>query len=142
MFPKRLYAWVVLHSERDVTYHFVIIVTLCNKIIICIPILTLKIKKDHISTSARLMGTILGRFHPLITWPHEVTWLTKNDISPLPRALWLPNLARWMFIVKDHDSSSLLVLLSRNQVIIWQMKNVIFQLPRNHGYHTWQNRGF
>ena len=73
------------------------IVTLCNKIIIRILLPTLKIKIDHISTSTRLMFTTLGRTtlskvtYPAITWPHEVMWQTKNDISPLPRRLWLPN---------------------------------------------------
>ena len=41
----------------------------------------------HISTSTRLMATTLGKFDPMITWPHEVTRLIKNDISQLPRGL-------------------------------------------------------
>ena len=65
------------------------IFTLCNKIIIWILHLTLKIKTDYISTSTKLMVTTLGRINPLIMWSHEVTWLIKNDISPLPRGPWL-----------------------------------------------------
>ena len=69
-------------------------VTLCNKIITCILLVTLKIKIYHISTSTRLMATTLDRLYPMITWPYEVLWLIKNDISPLPRGLWLANLTR------------------------------------------------
>ena len=107
------------------------IVTHCNKIIICICILllTLKIKTDHISISTKLMVTTLDRLDPMITWSHEVTWLIKNDTSPLPRGPWLPNLTRWRFIVKGHHPLSLLTLWSRDQVITWQMKNVISQFP-------------
>ena len=67
----------------------------------------------------------------MITWLHEVTWLIKNDISPLPRGPWLPNLTRWNFIVKGHYLLSLLTLWSCNQVITWHMKNDISQLPRD-----------
>ena len=76
-------------------------VTLCNKIIICILLVTLKIKIYHISTSTRLMATTLDRLDPMITWPHEVMWLIKNDKSTLPQSLWLSNLTRWRFIVKS-----------------------------------------
>ena len=113
------------------------IVTLCNKIIICIPILTLDIKIDHISIFTRRIVITLGRLHPMIAWPHEVTWLIKNDISPLLRGLWLPHLSWWRFIVNGHHPSSHLTLWLRDQVITWQMKNVIFQLPRDHGYQNW-----
>ena len=47
------------------------IVTLCNKKITCILLLTLKIKIDHISTSTRLIVTKLGR---LVTTTSKVTW--------------------------------------------------------------------
>ena len=62
------------------------------------------------------MVTTIGRLDPIITWSHEVTWLIKNDISPLPRGTWLPNLTRWRFIVKSHYPLSLLTLWSRDQV--------------------------
>ena len=104
------------------------IFTLCNKIIIWILHLTLKIKTDYISTSTKLMVTTLGRINPLIMRSHEVTWLIKNDISPLPRGPWL---ARWRFIVKGHHPLNLLTLWSCDQIITWQMKNVISQLPRD-----------
>ena len=77
------------------------------------------------------MATTLGRLDLLVTWPHEVTWLIKNDISPLPRGLWLAKLTRRRFIVKGHHPLSLLMLWSRDQVITWQMENVISQLPRD-----------
>ena len=38
----------------------------------------IKIKIDQISTSTRLMVTTLGRLHPMITWPYQVTWLIKK----------------------------------------------------------------
>ena len=97
----------------------------------------------HISTSTKLMVSIFGRLvsspegtqpaklrDPAITWPHEVMWQIKNDISPLPRRLWLPNLERKRFIIKDHHPLSLLTLWTRDQVITWLIKNVIFLLPR------------
>ena len=40
-------------------------------------------------------------------------------------------LDRWRFIVKGHHPLSLLTLWSRDQVITWQMENVIAQLPRD-----------
>ena len=108
--------------------------------IICILLLTLNIKIDHISTSTRLMATTLGwRMSQAdgpqlvklpdraITWPHEVTWQIKNDISPLIRGLWLLILR---FIVHGHYPSSLLTLWACDQAITWLIKNVIFQLPR------------
>ena len=87
----------------------------------CILLLALKIKTDCFSTSTRLIVTTLGRLDPMSTWLHEVTWLIKNDISPLPRGPWLPNLTRWNFIVKGHNLLSLLTLWSCNQVITWLM---------------------
>ena len=57
------------------------IATLCHKIIICILLLTLKIKTGHISTSRRRMATTLGRLDPLVTWSHEATWLIKTIAS-------------------------------------------------------------
>ena len=65
----------------------------------------------------------------MITWSDEVIGLIKNDKSPLPRGPCLPNLTRWRFIVTGHHPLSLLTPWSRDQVITWQMKNVIFQLP-------------
>ena len=56
-------------------------------------------------------------------------WQIKNDISPLPQRLWLPNLERYRFIIKDHHPSRLLTLWTRDQVITWLIKNVIFLLP-------------
>ena len=89
------------------------------------------IKTDHISTSTRFMVTLLGRLDPMITWSHEVTWLIKSEISPLPRGPWLPNLTRWTFIVKSHHLLSLLTFWSRDRVITWQIKNVKAQRPRD-----------
>ena len=77
------------------------------------------------------MATTLGRLDPLVTWPHEVTWLIKSDISPCLPGLCLPKLTRWIFIVKGHHPFSLLMIWSRNQVITWQIENVISQLPRD-----------
>ena len=117
------------------------IVTLCNKIIICILLLTLKIKVGHVSTSRRRMATTLGRLDPLVTWPHEVTWLIKNDISSLPRGLWLAKLTRWRFIVKGHHPFSLLLdhmsKLSRGR---W--KTLYLNFRGTYGYQTWQSGGF
>ena len=62
--------------------------------------------------------TTLGRLNPIITWPHEVTWLIKNDISSLTRGL-------------GRYPLSFLTLWSRNQVIPRQMENVISQFPRD-----------
>ena len=62
------------------------------------------------------MVTTLGRLDSMITGSHEVTWLIKNDISPLPRGTWLPYLTRWRFTVKGHHPLSLLTLWSRDQV--------------------------
>ena len=76
------------------------------------------------------MATTLARLDPLVTWPHEVTWLIKNDISPLPRGLWLAKLTRWRFILKGHHPLSLLMFWSRDEVITWYMENVISQLNR------------
>ena len=83
------------------------------------------------------MATTLGRRDPLVTWLHEVTWLIKSDISPPLRGLWLRKFTRWMFIVNSHHPLSLLLLWSRDQVITWQMKNLISQLPRDLWLTEW-----
>ena len=62
------------------------------------------------------MVTTHGRRHPMITWTHKVTWQIKDDISPLPLGLWLPNLTWWRFIVKGNHPLSLLTLWSSYDV--------------------------
>ena len=77
------------------------------------------------------MVTTLGRLDSMITWSYEVTWLIKNDISPLPRGPSLPNFTRWGFMVKGHHPLSLFDTLMTDHVITWQMKNVISQLRQD-----------
>ena len=69
------------------------------------------------------MATPHGRLDPVITSPYEVTWLIKNNISPLPRGLCHHSLI--------HHSLSILTLWSCDQVITWLIKNVISQLSRD-----------
>ena len=67
-----------------------------------------------ISTSTRLMVTTPGRFHPMITWSHEILMTAKLDKVEV--------------YSKEPPPLSLLTLWSRDQVITRQMKNVISQL--------------
>ena len=66
-----------------------------------------------------LMATKLGRVvtydeetspimsdDPLIMWSCEVTWQIETLISPLPKDLWLPNMADWEQMVKGTLLSS------------------------------------
>ena len=77
------------------------------------------------------MVNTLGRLHTMITWLHEVTWLIKNNISPLPWGLWLPHLTMWRFIVNDHHALSHFTLWSRDHVITWQMKTLCLNFCKN-----------
>ena len=58
------------------------------------------------------------------------TFLPSSIISLLPQDLWPPYLVGWGFKVKDRLEQGHLTLWSRGQVITWQMKKVIFPLPR------------
>ena len=110
------------------------IVTFCNKIIIRILLPTLKIKIYHISTSTQDLCL------PHLAGPHSAKWRTlrsrghmkscdkkKNDISPLPRRLWLPN-GKVELYNKGTHPSSILTLWARDQVITWLIKKVVFLL--------------
>ena len=88
------------------------------------------------------MVTTLGRLDPMITWLHEVTWLIKNDISPLPRGPWLPNVTRWKFIVRDTIHYifwrfDYVIKLSRDR---W--KTLYLNFCETNGYQTWQSGEF
>ena len=74
--------------------------------------------------------------HTWQTWPfgHVASWshvTNKKRYISASTSLWLRKLTRWMFIVKGHHPLSLLMLWSRDQVITWQMENVISQLLRD-----------
>ena len=44
--------------------------------------------------------TIKSHGH-IIMWSCEITWDTKIIIYPLPQCLWLPNLARWEYTMRN-----------------------------------------
>ena len=91
-------------------------------------VLTLKIKIDFINFQTRLITTIFGRaplsrlLEYLITWVHQVIWQIQSNKKSTSSSLWPPNLRRWGFIVKTHNSLSLVTVWSHGQVKMWQMK--------------------
>ena len=106
--------------------------TLCNKIIIsiCILLLTLKIKTGHISFSARLMVTTFGRLDP---YDHVVRWSHRTNKKRYISTSTRPMLAKLdkveVYSNGPPSIESFDTLITRDQVITWQMKNVISQLP-------------
>ena len=67
-----------------------------------------------ITTTTRPMATKRGKVvtyykklqpvksHNLLnTWSHEVTWLIKNILSPLPQYLLLSNMTGWLHIIRS-----------------------------------------